>query len=113
MAGLFDTVRRGKLNTETFELLTLQKVNQEIMESEDLSDIIESEDENGNHIDDPNEDAADAVDDSAKDSTDEDEYQVSESGSDCSVEGSDVESDDRSVDSDDGSDVDKSEDYSA
>ena len=41
--------------------------------------------------------------------TDEDDYQVSESGSDCSVEGSDVESDD----SDDGSDVDKSEDYSA
>ena len=106
MAGLFDTVRRGKLNTETFELLTLQKVNQEIMESEDLSDVIESEDENENHIDDPNEDAADAMDDSAKDSTDEDDYQVSESGSDCSVEGSDVESDD-------GSDVDKSEDYSA
>ena len=49
IAGLFYTEWRGQLNTETFELLTLQKVNQDILENEDMSDV--SEDENS--VDDP------------------------------------------------------------
>ena len=53
IAGLFDTVRRGRLDTETFELLTLQKSNQETLETLDstldnLSDD-DMEDENQNH----------------------------------------------------------------
>ena len=52
IAGLFDTVRRGRLNTETFELMTLQKSNQKTLEildagSDDSSDE-EKEDENLN-----------------------------------------------------------------
>ena len=52
IAGLFDTVRRGRLNTETFELMTLQKSNQKTLEildagSDDSSDE-ENEDENQN-----------------------------------------------------------------
>ena len=52
IAGLFDTVRRGRLNTEIFELMTLQKSNQKTLETLDAGDDDssdeEKEDENQN-----------------------------------------------------------------
>ena len=91
IAGLFDTARRGQLNTETFELLTLQKVNQDILETEDISDS--SEDENSEN--DP--DGVGILEESASDLSDsdgEDEEQFLdcfEEGSDISTEGSAAE----------------------
>ena len=91
IAGLFDTARRGQLNTETFELLTLQKVNQDILETEDISDS--SEDENSEN--DP--DRVGILEESASDLSDsdgEDEEQFLdcfEEGSDISTEGSAAE----------------------
>ena len=79
MAGLFDTIRRGRLNTETFELLTLQSVNQEVIESENLTEVTEDEDNdvNENYVDDPNEDAVEVLGDitnEASDNEDDDNF---------------------------------------
>ena len=73
MAGLFDTIRRGSLNTETFELLTLQKVNQEVIESENLTEVTEDEDKdvNENYVDDPNEDAVEVLGDITNEPSDD------------------------------------------
>ena len=79
------------MNTETFELLTLQKVNQDILETEDISDS--SEDENSEN--DP--DGVGILEESASDLSDsdgEDEEQFLdcfEEGSDISTEGSAAE----------------------
>ena len=43
IAGLVDTARRGQLNTETFELLLIQKVNQDILENENMRYVSEKE----------------------------------------------------------------------
>ena len=48
-AGLFDTAKRGQVNIEAFELLTLQKVNQDILENEDISYVSANE----KSVDDP------------------------------------------------------------
>ena len=40
---------KGQLNTETSKLLTLQKVNQDILENEDMRDVSENE----KSVDDP------------------------------------------------------------
>ena len=108
MAGLFDTIRRGRLNTETFELLTLQKVNQEVIESENLTAVTEDQDSdvNENYVDDPNEDAVEVLGDitnEPSDNEDDDEfpgcvYGTSESSGeesalDESREGSDTDDD--------------------
>ena len=39
IASLFDTARRGQLNTETFELLTLHQVKQDILENNDMREL--------------------------------------------------------------------------
>lgn len=79
-AGLFDTAKRGQVNIEAFELLTLQKVNQDILENEDISYVSANE----KSVDDP--DRVSISKESASELSDgEDEEQFL----DCFEEGSD------------------------
>ena len=79
-AGLFDTAKRGQVNIEAFELLTLQKVDQDILENEDISYVSANE----KSVDDP--DRVSISKESASELSDgEDEEQFL----DCFEEGSD------------------------
>ena len=76
----FDTAKRGQVNIEAFELLTLQKVDQDILENEDISYVSANE----KSVDDP--DRVSISKESASELSDgEDEEQFL----DCFEEGSD------------------------